>query len=171
MQFPPGPQGQGKAYTIFMHLSYILIPLVTILVAYIGGRLTSSSVKTWYVGLRKPSWTPPGSVIGAVWTVLYILAAISALVVWNLPAAPVPVLVATLFILNATVNVFWSYIFFYLHRPGPAIWVCLFLDLTIVLLIQFIAPLSLLAAWLLVPYAAWVSFASYLNYRVWAMNR
>ena len=153
-----------------MHLSYILIPLVTILVAFAGGQLTMRSVATWYKTIRKPTWTPPGAVIGAVWTVLYILAAISALVVWNLPS-PVPVVVAGLFILNAIVNVFWSYVFFYLHKMGAAIWVCLFLDLTIVLLIWFIAPLSLLTGWLLVPYAAWVSFASYLNYRVWEMNR
>ena len=155
-----------------MHLSYILIPLITILVAFVGGRLTAASVKTWYKTIRKPTWTPPGAVIGTVWTVLYVLAAISALIVWNLPGgASVSATIAVLFILNAVVNVFWSYVFFYLHRPGPAIWVCLFLDLTIVLLIQFISPLSMLAAWLLVPYAAWVTFASYLNYRVWAMNR
>ncbi|MGD1003162.1 MAG: TspO/MBR family protein [Minisyncoccia bacterium] len=155
-----------------MHLSYILIPLVTILVAFVGGRLTVASVKTWYVGLRKPSWTPPGAVIGTVWTVLYILAALSALIVWNLPdGASVPAMIAVLFYLNAAVNVFWSYVFFYLHKMGPAIWVCLFLDITIILLIQFIAPISPLAAWLLVPYAAWVTFASYLNYRVWEMNR
>jgi tryptophan-rich sensory protein len=154
-----------------MHLSYVLIPLITILVAYVGGRFTMRSVKTWYKTIRKPSWTPPGAVIGAVWTVLYILAAISALIVWNLPLVPVSATIATLFILNAAVNVFWSYVFFYLHKMGPAIWVCLFLDLTIVLLIQFVAPASTLAAWLLVPYAAWVTFASYLNYRVWEMNR
>jgi len=155
-----------------MHISYILIPLITILVAYAGGRLTMRSVATWYRTIHKPTWTPPGSVIGAVWTVLYILAAISALMVWNLPGGTsVPVAIITLFVLNVVVNILWSYVFFYLHRPGSAIWVCLFLDLTIVLLIQFVAPLSTLAAWLLVPYAAWVTFASYLNYRVWAMNR
>ncbi len=154
-----------------MHLSYIFIPLITILVAYVGGQFTVRSVKTWYRMIRKPSWTPPGSVIGAVWAVLYILAAISALIVWNLSSALVPMTIAVLFCLNAVVNVLWSYVFFYLHKMGPAIWVCLFLDLTIVLLIQFIVPLSSLAAWLLVPFAAWVTFASYLNYRVWAMNR
>lgn len=155
-----------------MHLSYILIPLITILVAYVGGRLTAASVTTWYRGLRKPSWTPPGGVIGVVWTVLYILAAISALIVWNLPGgASVPFLIASLFVLNALLNVFWSYMFFYLHKTGLAIWVCLLLELTIVLLIWLIAPVSVLAAWLLVPYAAWVTFASYLNYRVWVMNR
>jgi tryptophan-rich sensory protein len=155
-----------------MNISYILIPLVTIAVVYAGGQLTMRSVKMWYKTIRKPSWTPPGSVIGAVWTVLYILAALSALIVWNLPGgASVPATVAVLFFLNAAVNVLWSYVFFYLHKMGPAIWVCLFLDLTIILLIQFIAPASAFAAWLLVPYAAWVTFASYLNYRVWAMNR
>jgi tryptophan-rich sensory protein len=155
-----------------MHLSYILIPLITILVAFVGGQLTMRSVKTWYKTIRKPSWTPPGGVIGTVWTVLYILAAISALIVWNLPGgASVPTTIVMLFILNAAVNVFWSWVFFYKHKPGPAIWVCLFLDLTIVLLIQFISPLSVFAAWLLVPYAAWVTFASYLNYRVWEINR
>jgi tryptophan-rich sensory protein len=154
-----------------MHLSYILIPLVTIAVAYVGGQLTMRSVKTWYKTIRKPAWTPPGAVIGVVWTVLYILAAISALIVWNLPSAPVSTMIAVFFCLNAMVNVLWSYVFFYLHKMGSAIWVCLFLDLTIILLIQFIAPASALAAWLLVPYAAWVTFASYLNYRVWTINR
>ncbi len=111
-----------------MHLSYILIPLVTILVAFAGGQLTMRSVKTWYKTIRKPTWTPPGAVIGAVWTVLYILAALSALIVWNLPLAPVSAMVTMLFILNAAVNVLWSYVFFYLHNMAPAIWVCLFLD-------------------------------------------
>ncbi len=155
-----------------MYLSYFIIPIVAVLVSAIGGRLTTSSVRTWYKTIRKPRWTPPGSVIGAVWTVLYILAALSALLVWNLPdGAPVPLAVASLFVLNAVVNVAWSWVFFSRHRIGPAIWVCLFLDLTIVLLIWLIAPLSPLAAWLLVPYAIWVTFASYLNYRVWAMNQ
>jgi tryptophan-rich sensory protein len=155
-----------------MHLSYFVIPIVAVLVSAIGGRLTVASVRTWYMTIAKPRWTPPGRVIGAVWTVLYILAALSALLVWNLPGGvPVPLAVATLFVLNAVVNVLWSWVFFSRHHVGAAIWVCLFLDLTIVLLIWLIAPLSPLAAWLLVPYAAWVTFASYLNYRVWAMNR
>ncbi len=158
-----------------MRLSYVLIPLVTVAVAWLGGRFTASSVRTWYVHLRKPSWTPPGRVIGAVWTVLYILAAWAAIIAWNVPAgtvwAPVRAGVYALFCLNAALNVSWSWVFFYLRRPFAAVWVCLALDLTIVALIQLLAPASLLAAWLLVPYAAWVTFACYLNYRVWGMNR
>ncbi len=157
-----------------MYFSYFIIPVVAISVAWLGGRFTASSVESWYVKLRKPSWTPPGSVIGLVWTVLYVLAAISALTVWNAPAASivgVPFVITMFFVLNAVLNVLWTYTFFYRRRIRPAIWVCLSLDLTIVILIQLIAPLSPEAAWLLVPYAAWVTFASYLNYRVWAMNR
>ncbi len=155
-----------------MHLSYLVIPAVTVLVAFLGGRLTARSVYTWYRKIRKPRWTPPGFVIGAVWTVLYALAALSALIMWNLPdGAPVPFGVAALFVANAVLNVAWSWTFFSQHRIEAAIWVCLLLDLTIVLLIWLITPLSALAALLLAPYAAWVTFAAYLNHRVWVMNR
>jgi benzodiazapine receptor len=159
---------------IFMRINYFLIPLIAIFVAWLGGRFTMTAVRTWYKGIHKPTWTPPGAVIGAVWTVLYILAALAAFLVWNISSLSlngVPWVITALFILNAAVNVFWSYTFFYRHRIGFAIWICLFLDLTIVALIQLISPVSLAAAWLLVPYAAWVTFAAYLNYRVWEMNR
>lgn len=151
-----------------MTIPYIVIPLVTVFVAAAGGWLTSTSVKTWYVRLRKPAWTPSGRVIGTVWTVLYILACGAALLAWA-HGASLPIKI--LFALNAALNVLWSAVFFYLRRPFAAIWVCLALDLTIVILIQLLPPVSLLASVLLVPYAAWVTFASYLNYRVWGMNR
>ncbi len=147
----------------------IIIPLVTLAVAWLGGRFTATGVRTWYPALKKPRWTPPGAVIGAVWTVLYILAAASALIVWNLPGGP-SATVVLLFAANAAVNVLWSYVFFARRRMFAAIWVCLTLDITIVALIELLGPVAPAAAWLLVPYAAWVTFASYLNYRVWAMN-
>ncbi len=156
-----------------MRLNYILIPLITILVAWLGARFTSRGVREWYPSLRKPSWTPPGAVIGAVWVVLYVLASTSAFIVWNLSFLSftgVPVAITAVFLANAALNAFWSYAFFARRRMGAAIWVCLSLDATIVGLIQMLGPIDRMAAWLLVPYAAWVTFASYLNYRVWAMN-
>ncbi len=160
-----------------MRPNYILIPLVAVFVALLGARFTMAGVRTWYAKIRKPGWTPKGDVIGIVWTILYILAAISALMVWNVGGAVAAArpagfgFIAALFALNAAANVFWSYVFFSRRRMGPAIWICLVLDLTIVALIQLIAPVSVVAAWLLVPYAGWVTFAAYLNYRVWEMNR
>ena len=156
-----------------MRLNYLLIPLITIFVAWLGARFTSRSVREWYPALRKPSWTPPGAVIGIVWTVLYILASMSAFIVWNLSPLSftgVPAAITIVFLANAALNAFWSYTFFARRRIGAAIWVCLALDATIVGLIQMLGQVDAAAAWLLVPYAAWVTFAAYLNYRVWVMN-
>jgi benzodiazapine receptor len=153
-------------------LSLIVIILVTIAVSVIGSAFSMRGVKTWYPTIKKPSWTPPGAVIGAVWTVLYILAAISAILVWDIEPRPAGfLLIAAMFVLNALVNLSWSYVFFVKHKIGFAIWVSLFLDLTVVVLIQLIAPVAPLAGWLLVPYAAWVTFASWLNYRIWGLAR
>lgn len=152
-----------------MALAFILILLVTVAVAALGGWFTASSVTTWYPRLRKPRWTPSGRVIGTVWTVLYVLAAASAMLVWQDPS--VGVWPRALFGLNALVNVWWSYVFFFRRKIAAAVWVCLLLDLTIVGLIHMLARPLPLAAWLLVPYAAWVTFAAYLNYRVRTMNR
>lgn len=157
-----------------MRINYLIIPLVTIAVAWLGARFTMQSVREWYPSLRKPSWTPPGAVIGAVWTVLYVLASASAFVIWNvsvLSFTGVPPVITVTFLANAVLNALWSYVFFAKRRMGAAIWVCIALDLTIVALIDMAGMASAAAAWLLVPYAAWVTFAAYLNYRVWDMNR
>lgn len=154
-----------------LHAYYFIIPICAIAVAMIGSRFAIRGVKTWYPHLKRPSWTPPGMVIGGVWTVIYILTALSALMVWNIEPRPTDImLIGAVFVLNALVNLSWSYFYFTKHKMGFAIWVSLFLDLTVIALIQLIVPLSAVAAWLLVPYAAWVTFASYLNYRIWAMN-
>jgi benzodiazapine receptor len=153
-----------------MHLSTIVIIFVAIAVSVIGSAMSRRGVKTWYPTIKKPSWTPPGSIIGAVWTILYTLTAISAILLWDIEPRPAGFsLIAAMFVLNALVNLSWSYVFFVKHKIGFAIWVSLFLDLTVVVLIQLIAPVAPVAAWLLVPYAAWVTFASWLNYRIWEL--
>jgi tryptophan-rich sensory protein len=155
-----------------MEPNFIFIPLIAILTASIGGAMTSKEVRTWYKTLKLPPWTPGGKVIGAVWTVLYFLAAISALIVWNgTPHSGNFGLITVMFIVNALVNISWTYIFFKKHRIYPAIWDALLLDVTVLVLIDLIAPRSPLAALLLMPYAAWVTFAAYLNYRIWRLNR
>src|SRR5271157_3364882 len=105
-----------------MKLNYVIIPLVTIAVAVIGGLITGGGME-WYRSIKLPSWTPPGSVIGAVWTVLFILATISALIVWN--GAPHGVRfwwIVAIFLLNAILNFGWSWLFFGAHLMGAAAW-------------------------------------------------
>jgi translocator protein len=161
-----------------MRPNYIVIPLITIIVSVVGGFFSSRGVQGWYLTINKPSWTPPGAVIGAVWTIIFILSTISALIVWNHPShTGNPDLrtryfwIAAIFLLNAFLNVFWSYLFFEKHLIFPAIWEAIALDLSVLALIVLIWPITRLSSALLFPYAAWTAFASYLTYNVWILNR
>lgn len=148
---------------------YILIPLATLLTAVVGSSITSRGMR-WYKSIRKPSWTPPGSIIGAVWTVLYILATISALILWSMRNGMPIVAILGAFALNAVLNALWSDVFFHRHLLGLAIIEALILEASVLLLISLAWPISMLAAMLLIPYALWVLFASYLTFCVWRMN-
>lgn len=155
-----------------MKANYLIIPLVTVAVAVIGSRFTSSGLGGWYRSINLPAWTPPGGVIGLVWTTIFALSTASALIVWNAPNAKAKLpLFAALFLLNAALNVLWSYLFFSRHRIGAAVFEAILLDLTVIALIVLAWPISRPASALLMPYAAWVAFASYLTYNVWKLNR
>jgi len=152
-------------------LNYIIIPLAVILVAVLGSLATTPNIVSWYNHLTLPNIAPPGWVIGMVWTVLYILIAISALTFWNkgkrdrlFPA------ITAIFIVNGFLNAFWSYVFFAWHRIGWAVLVSAAMAITIYILIYLIYPRAKLSAALLVPYALWVTFATYLNFLIWNFN-
>lgn len=153
-----------------MKLNYITIPLMTILVAGVGSWLTSSGMD-WYGTINLPEWTPAGSVIGAVWTTIFILTTLSALIVWSRANRNRRFWwIIVIFLINAFLNVFWSFLFFSQHLIGPAIWEAGLLDASVIALIILIWPISRLASILLVPYAGWVAFATYLTYTVWLLN-
>jgi tryptophan-rich sensory protein len=152
--------------------NYVVIPTFAILVSVIGSGLTSQSLQGWYQQINLPEWTPPGSVIGIVWTILFILAAISALMVWNKTVHDRQFRnIITAFVINGVLNVLWSFLFFSRHLVGLAAIEAVVLGLSVVLLIVWIWSRSRLAASLLVPYAAWVFFASFLTYSVWVLNK
>ena len=154
-----------------MKLNYLIIPLITLLVSLLGSWLTSGGME-WYQKIKLPAWTPAGSVIGFAWTTIFILSTISALLVWNkFPRDKRFVWVIGLFFINAGLNIFWSWLFFNQHLIGWAAIEAALLGLSVVGLIILIGPISRLATWLLVPYAAWVAFATYLTYLIWTLNR
>jgi tryptophan-rich sensory protein len=153
-----------------MKLNFIIIPVVTFLTA-LGGSLLTSRAMGWYKTINKPSWTPAGSLIGAVWTGLFILAAISALIVWNhLPHDNRFKWIIAIYILNAILNIGWSWLFFNQHLLGADIFEANLLAASVVALVILIWPGSALAASLLIPYAAWVLFATFLTYQIWSLN-
>ncbi len=155
-----------------MKFGDILILAGTIATALFGSLITSGSVASWYKTIKLPSWTPSGGVIGAVWTFLFILAATSALLVWNkIPHGSRVNLIIALFIVNAFLNVGWSYLFFGKHLIGTAVFEAALLALSVLALIVAIWPVHVSAAALLIPYFLWASFATYLTYSVWLLNR
>lgn len=155
-----------------MKPNYLIIPLITILTASLGSWLTNKGLLTWYQTIKLPVWTPAGSVIGTIWTVIFILSTISALIVWNRHYLGKNFwLIIAFFLINTGLNVLWSFLFFEAHLIGPAIFEAGLLGLSVIILIILIWPLSIWTAILLLPYAFWVSFATYLTYSVWLLNR
>ncbi len=145
----------------------IVIVLVLLVVAGLGGKVTAEGMR-WYRKLSLPPWTPPGSFIGSVWTLMYVLSGMSALLFWyaDVPAPWKEVIVAA-FLFNAFLNILWSVIFFRWHSFGGALAGSLLLEASVMSLIFLLLPFSYLAAMLLVPYALWVLFASFLMFTVW----
>ncbi len=134
------------------------------------GAAASVQAQSFYGQLVQPSWAPPSSVFGPVWTVLYALMAIAAWLVWRSGGFRMHRTALTLFLVQLVLNALWSWLFFAWHRGFWA-----FLD--IVVLWALIAATAIafwrvrtLAAALLIPYLLWVSFAAALNFSVWRLN-
>ncbi len=152
-------------------IRYVFIPLIVILVMIIGSWLTSGGMD-WYKTINLPNFTPPGWVIGAVWTLIFILTAISAIIFWQkAPRDRRFWWVSGFFILNGLLNILWSYLFFNRHWLDAAAWEAGILDLSVVILIILIWPVSRTGAVLLLPYTLWTTFATYLTYIIWSLNR
>jgi benzodiazapine receptor len=134
------------------------------------GALTTE-LGAWYYGLRKPQWQPPDWLFGPAWTLIFALAALAGVLYWRDRANRNERLqIIAAFALNAFLNTLWSLLFFRLKRPDWALDEVGFLWLSICLLIVLLARGSRIAAWLLVPYLAWVSFAAVLNWKIVQLN-
>jgi tryptophan-rich sensory protein len=140
----------------------LLVSVALVAVVAVGGAaLTNPGLGPWYDGLVKPSWTPPPWLFGPVWTTLYLTMAIAAWVVGRKaerPAAPLG-----LYATQLALNLAWSGIFFTLRRPDWAVVEIVVLLVAIVATIRAFAKVSRGAALALVPYVAWVAFATALN--------
>ena len=137
----------------------------------IGSYATFPNVQTWYPGLAKPSWTPPGWLFGPVWTTLYIAMAVAAWRAWRASTGPAARAVLQLYGAQLVLNALWSILFFGLRRPGLAVFDIAALWLLLVFLLVRFWRTDRLAGVLWTPYVLWVSFASALNTAIWWLNR
>lgn len=145
--------------------------IVSALAGIIGSLFTFSAIPAWYATLAKPVLNPPSWVFGPVWTLLYALMGIAAFLVWNKGWGRRDVRVAlTVFAIQLALNTLWPLIFFGLRSPAWAFVGIVALWFAILATIITFAKVSKPAAWLLVPYILWVSFAGYLNFSIWMLN-
>ncbi len=148
----------------------LLIALVACFaVAALGGWATSTSVETWYTTLNKPSFNPPNWLFGPVWSVLYAMMGLAAWRVWlqdgRLFSAPLGI-----FAVQLLLNLAWSVLFFGLRAPAAALADLVLLIAAVALTIRLFAPRDRIAAWLLAPYLAWITFAATLNLAIVMLN-
>jgi tryptophan-rich sensory protein len=139
-------------------------------VAFIGARVTTPEIPTWYASLAKPSWTPPRIAFPVVWPILYFLMALAAWMLWEAPSSPYRNAALVAFAVQLSLNAVWSPIFFGRHdvRSGMIVISALVVAIGITILIAL--QVDRTAAVLLVPYFAWILFATALNARILALN-
>jgi tryptophan-rich sensory protein len=168
--------------------------LVPLLAGWIGSIFTLPAIGSWYAALTKSALNPPSWIFGPVWTILFLFIGISLFIVWkknwqvenalleNRDKAWNPwtkrfwsgdwqkANIIALFCIQLVLNILWSYVFFCLRQPGLAFFELLALWFSILYLIVNFYRVSKTAAWILLPYILWVTFAGYLNWAIWMGN-
>jgi translocator protein len=141
--------------------------LVSLLPGFAGSRFQPGD---WYDSLIKPSFNPPAWVFAPVWTALYVLMGVAAWLVWKESGFAGARAALVLFLVQLVLNGLWSYLFFGLHSPFAAFLEIVVLWALILLTTVLFWRVRPLAGIMMLPYIAWVSFASVLNYSLWQLN-
>lgn len=150
-------------------LKLIISIAICELAGLLGTIFTVSAIPTWYAGLDKPFLNPPSWLFGPAWTTLYFLMGVALWLVWT-GSSKGKKRAIWLFAVQLALNAIWSPVFFGAHSIGGALVVIVILWATIAVTISSFSKVSKKAAWLLVPYVAWVTFALYLNFALWILN-
>lgn len=152
-------------------LPLVLFALLIVGLGGLGGVAFSGGGQTWYQGLQRPPGTPSPWVFGPVWTLIYAMMGVSLGLLVKARRLPTAQSAIRVFILQLFLNLAWTPLFFGAHRSGLALLDILLLWLAIAWTIVLARKVSRIAAWLLLPYLAWVSYATYLNAGFWWLNR
>lgn len=150
---------------------YALFLLMTEGVGFLSGWLTRDGAETYRQSMVQPPLSPPAMVFPIVWGILFALMAIAAARIWRSPPSEPRTRGLVLYGIQLAFNFFWSILFFNLQAFGFALlWLAALWGLILWTLLTF-RRVDPAAAWLLLPYLLWVSFAAWLNLGVWYLNR
>lgn len=152
---------------IFKFLLSLFLPF---LAGGLGSVATTPAIPTWYATLNKPIWQPPNWLFGPVWTTLYILMGISFFLIIKNKSLKEVKNAIVIFVTQLVLNALWSIVFFGMQNIGGALGVIAILWVFIIVNISVFYRLNKVAGVLLLPYLLWVSFASFLNYTIYALN-
>jgi tryptophan-rich sensory protein len=157
-------------------LALVLFLVIAFAVATLGSLTTIQNVDGWYADADKAAWTPPNLVFGPVWTVLYTMMSIAAWLVWRHPDSPERRRALSMYVLQLAVNAVWTPVFFGLYplTGVGALWgalvIIVALDLAVLMTILRFWKVSRIAAALLIPYGAWLLYATSLNAAAAVLN-
>ncbi|MFA6247962.1 MAG: TspO/MBR family protein [Mucilaginibacter sp.] len=160
------------ASTKFQPLAFTISLLITLTIGVVASIFTRPEIKIWYITLNKPSFTPPNWLFPLAWTTLYILIAVSAYLIWKLrDGSSTYKTAAIIYVIQLALNFSWSIVFFGMHQILGGLFIIVTMLVAIILNISWFNRFSKTAAWLLVPYLLWVSYATLLNISICVLNK
>lgn len=158
-----------------LRMSYVRWALVTVpaivFLGFLSGRIAGSGYgNRWFDALAKPDFMPPGWAFGAAWALLYVLMGLALAIILHARGARMRGRAITLFLVQLVANFCWSPLFFRAHMITEAFWLLLFIFAVSVVTTALFARIRPIAAWLMVPYLAWLIFAGILNHSIDTLN-
>ena len=148
----------------------VTVPAVVLLGFLAGRTVTTGNANDWYRALAKPALTPPGWVFPVAWTTLYIMMGLALATVLNARGAKARGVAVALFVVQFALNLSWTPLFFGAHRVDAALLVIVAMLVTAIMTTVAFARVRTAAAWLMVPYLVWISFAGVLTWRIGQLN-
>lgn len=145
--------------------------LTLVIIAAAVGGLASANAGNFYSQLHQPTWAPPGWLFGPVWSVLYLMMSVAAWLVWKTHGFRGARLALSLFLVQLALNSLWTWLFFAWHLGALSFAEIVVLWISILATLISFWRLRPLAGALLIPYLAWVSFATVLAYAMWVGNK
>lgn len=160
----------GQLRLAYLRWALVTVPVI-VLLGFLSGKFANSGFgNRWFDSLEKPALMPPGWAFGAAWTVLYILMALAFAMILHARGARGRGVAIALFLVQLLLNLAWSPLFFRAHQIGSALVLILILLLVVAVTALSFARIRRVAGLLLLPYLAWLAFASFLNYEIGRLN-
>ena len=161
---------RGQLRASFLRWALLIVPAVS-LAGFLSGRLAGSGAENpWFAGLDKPAIFPPPAAFGIVWSILYVVMGIALTMVVTARGARGRRPAIAMFLVQLALNLAWTPLFFAAHRISAALWLLVALDVAVIVTIALFWRVRREAALLLLPYLAWILFATWLNWEFLRAN-